>query len=389
MITFCQDRTRKTDGWGFLKYSCIFLLPLFSLSACATTGTNDELSKQARVAPIEVATKAAVSKFDSKAPSTRFVVPTPKVASTSVPSQTQSVTPASAVASSLLKSSPAQIVLSSVAAGSTQACKIQASSAIVASLQQVPIPEVINLAECTAGLNGSLLTVRAGDIFLYDNGMKTDVKPSQGVALAAGAMPAPSAGAQPEVNVLSPTVFLNSGDNTTQVLLMSAYQQTGRPFKAGGKAPEVGFDAEGFTQWVYAQKRIKLPKSVTDQATGGRQVVREELRPGDILVYQETAQQGDGYHVGIYTGQGNFLHVTAKTGVVTETAAFGPQFLPYFVSGRRYYDDPKASPLSEGQKMAATSKGVKLALAELGPNDKLKRPKIVPRKKSRTKSKGK
>jgi hypothetical protein len=82
--------------------------------------------------------------------------------------------------------------------------------------------------------------------------------------------------------------------------------------------------------------------------------------------------------VGIYSGQGNFLHASPKAGVVTETDAFGPQYAPYFLNGRRFFDDPGAAPLSDNQKMAATSTAVKLALTELGPNDKVVKPTYRP-----------
>jgi cell wall-associated NlpC family hydrolase len=162
--------------------------------------------------------------------------------------------------------------------------------------------------------------------------------------------------------------------NRTQNLLTVAYEQTGRHYKIGGFSPVAGFDAQGYTCWVFAREGLNLPKTPAALATAGTAVAKEDLRPGDVLIYRNPTDQVNGWHVGIYSGQGNFLHASPKAGVVTETDAFGPQYAPYFLIGRRFFNDPEAAPLSDDQKMAATSTAVKLALAELGPDDKVVRP---------------
>jgi cell wall-associated NlpC family hydrolase len=163
-------------------------------------------------------------------------------------------------------------------------------------------------------------------------------------------------------------------DGLTRHLLTSAYEQTGRHYKLGGFSPVAGFDAPGYTRWVFAREGLTLPNTPAALAAAGTEVAREDLRPGDVLIYRNPIDQVNGWHVGIYSGQGNFLHASPKAGVVTETDAFGPQYAPYFLGGRRFFDDPAAAPLSDDQKMAATSTAVKLALAELGPNDRLVKP---------------
>lgn len=217
---------------------------------------------------------------------------------------------------------------------------------------------VIDLVSCTRGLPASMTTAKAGGSLLAVEGQ-------------IAAQPAPEAPAyvEPAPSVRGPVPV--RGGLTTR-LLTKAYEQTGRPYKKGGAQPAYGFDAAGFTRWVYGQNGVSLPRDVQRQASGGDQIAKEDLRPGDLLVYRDFAGQS-GYHVGIYTGQGNFLHAAAKSGIVTETAAFDPQFAPYFVGARRYFDDPKATPLSDDQKMAAASSAVKTALMDLGPEDQPKR----------------
>jgi cell wall-associated NlpC family hydrolase len=188
--------------------------------------------------------------------------------------------------------------------------------------------------------------------------------------------PAPSAGLtggrQAEDRAVSGQAGPAGG--RTQNLLTLAYEQTGRHYKIGGFSPVSGFDAPGYTCWVFAREGLNLPKTPAALAAAGTAVAKEDLRPGDVLIYRNPTDQVNGWHVGIYSGQGNFLHASPKAGVVTETDAFGPQYAPYFLTGRRFFNDPEAAPLSDEQKTAATSTAVKLALAELGPNDKIVRP---------------
>ena len=233
-----------------------------------------------------------------------------------------------------------------------------------------------------------ILTAQAGARFLLANGLtppqEDDLdQPELFSSLEAPlldsplAAPAPSAGMP--TGILSGGYWNNSKGLRTTKLLAAAYEQTGRHYKPGGLSPGAGFDAAGYTYWVFSREGLSLPKTPSALAQAGLAVTKENLRPGDVLIYRNPADKVNGWHVGIYSGQGNFLHASPKAGVVTETDAFGPQYAPYFLSGRRFFDDPGASPLSDTQKMAATSTAVKLALAELGPNDKVVMPRPAPK----------
>jgi hypothetical protein len=164
----------------------------------------------------------------------------------------------------------------------------------------------------------------------------------------------------------SSTKSIRSKANLTKDLLVAAYGQSGRPFKSGGHNPQAGFDSPGLVNWVYTQNGVKVPQTARDLVAKGVAVDRENLRPGDIVAYQ-TPKSSD-YLVGIYTGNGNFILASQKFNVVTETAAFGTDFGPYFLGGRRYVDDPQAAPLNEDLKTAVANGAVKTALMNLGDN---------------------
>ena len=80
-----------------------------------------------------------------------------------------------------------------------------------------------------------------------------------------------------------------------------ARQYLGTPYVYGGNSPG-GFDCSGFTQYVFAQVGVSLPRSSSQQRNAGTVVSAAEARPGDLV-------WGPG-HVGIYTGNGN--HIAAR-----------------------------------------------------------------------------
>ncbi len=82
----------------------------------------------------------------------------------------------------------------------------------------------------------------------------------------------------------------------------------GAPYAWGGSSP-AGFDCSGFTSYVYGKLGIPLAHSSYDQWTSGPRVPRRDLRPGDLVFFAGLG------HVGIYIGDGKFVHAP-HTGTV-------------------------------------------------------------------------
>jgi cell wall-associated NlpC family hydrolase len=81
-----------------------------------------------------------------------------------------------------------------------------------------------------------------------------------------------------------------------------ARRYVGTPYVHGGASPS-GFDCSGFTQYVFAQLGISIPRTSSAQRYAGYVVSASEARPGDLVWAPG--------HVGIYTGGGN--HIAARS----------------------------------------------------------------------------
>lgn len=97
-----------------------------------------------------------------------------------------------------------------------------------------------------------------------------------------------------------------------------------------------GFDCSGFVKYVYAHFGIKVPRSSADYAGFGKKVSRENLRPSDILLFDTDGGNWDVSHVGIYIGNGKFIHASTTKGKVV-VASLSEYPAPYY-GARRVID---------------------------------------------------
>lgn len=85
-----------------------------------------------------------------------------------------------------------------------------------------------------------------------------------------------------------------------------AQTQLGRPYRWGGNDPRRGFDCSGLVQWSFGNVGIQMPRVVGDQIRLGRSVGAADLLPGDLLFFNLRGNRPS--HVGIYVGDGSFVH---------------------------------------------------------------------------------
>ncbi len=104
-------------------------------------------------------------------------------------------------------------------------------------------------------------------------------------------------------------------------VLRTAQDEMGTPYKWGGQG-EGGFDCSGLIRYAYGKEGVGLPRRSVDQAREGSEVERsvDALLPGDILTFRRSPD-GPVTHVGLYLGDGRFIHSASGGVQVSRLAA--------------------------------------------------------------------
>jgi cell wall-associated NlpC family hydrolase len=102
----------------------------------------------------------------------------------------------------------------------------------------------------------------------------------------------------------------------------------GTRYVYGGSTPRSGFDCSGFVRFVYAHFGLSLPHSSYAQFNLGRRVTRHSLRPGDLVFFDGLG------HVGMYVGNGRFIHAP-HSGTRVRVERLGGWYSSRFVGARR------------------------------------------------------
>lgn len=108
-----------------------------------------------------------------------------------------------------------------------------------------------------------------------------------------------------------------------------ALAQVGVPYVSGGTSPR-GFDCSGFTQYIYGQLGISIPRTCDGQLGSGLIIPKEKLQCGDLVLFQRTtSHKGITTHVGIYLGDGKLIHAGGRgiTVVALDSAYFSEHYL--------------------------------------------------------------
>ena len=103
----------------------------------------------------------------------------------------------------------------------------------------------------------------------------------------------------------------------------------------GGTSTRSGFDCSGLAQAVYQLNGLAMPRSVRDQSRAGTAVVEDRLMKGD-LVFFSAAPGGEISHVGIYIGDGTFIHAPGS-GKNVRRESLGSAYFKSHYAGARFY----------------------------------------------------
>jgi hypothetical protein len=129
----------------------------------------------------------------------------------------------------------------------------------------------------------------------------------------------------------------STSTSTTTQLVNIADDYLGEPYRAGGASPTTGFDASGFTQYVFARQGVHLPRTAEQQGQVGLALPSDwsVVKPGDLVLFRE-ADRID--HVAIYAGNNRIIHSSASGGGVRYDdlgTVRGEWFVDHMVALRR------------------------------------------------------
>jgi cell wall-associated NlpC family hydrolase len=108
-------------------------------------------------------------------------------------------------------------------------------------------------------------------------------------------------------------------------------------YRFGGKNPEAGLDCSGMVSYVFENAAgLRLTGSAADIAKRGRPVNGAGLRPGDLVFFNTRKKPRS--HVGIYIGDGRFIHAPNSNGKVRKDNLLTGWFATRFEEARTYFD---------------------------------------------------
>jgi cell wall-associated NlpC family hydrolase len=131
----------------------------------------------------------------------------------------------------------------------------------------------------------------------------------------------------------------NSALTLRDSVVAIARAQVGKRYRMGGTNPERGFDCSGLVKFVLESIRVEAPRTAMEQSRIGEAIPRDTARllAGDVLLFGKPASGVS--HVGIYIGNGRYVHASSVAGRVIESPIERPPspLIKIFKSARRVF----------------------------------------------------
>ena len=110
-----------------------------------------------------------------------------------------------------------------------------------------------------------------------------------------------------------------------------ALQQLGTPYRYGGQSPS-GFDCSGLVHYSYYHAGVSVPRTTQALWHAATPVRRSQLRVGDLLFFSIDGKMS---HVGLYVGNGRFVHAPSSGKVVKVESLYSPFYSEAFLRAGR------------------------------------------------------
>lgn len=128
-------------------------------------------------------------------------------------------------------------------------------------------------------------------------------------------------------------------DGNVSNLKKSAYSFLGARYRFGGSSRNA-LDCSSFTQQVFREQSVKLPRTAREQFSVGNEVMRGDLKKGDLVFFQTYASFPS--HVGIYLGNRKMIHASSREHRVVISSMDTPYYLSRYLGARRMTGDTES-----------------------------------------------
>ncbi|MBA1146155.1 C40 family peptidase [Ectothiorhodospiraceae bacterium WFHF3C12] len=139
---------------------------------------------------------------------------------------------------------------------------------------------------------------------------------------------------RPETADTPPAAIPEDGQDAS-VIVTAARNTLGTPYRYGGDDP-AGFDCSGLVRYTHARAGLSVPRTVARQQAVATPVDADALRPGDLVFFRLSGWKPS--HVGIYVGQGRFIHAPSSGGQVRYDHLQERFWTRHFDSAGRFHD---------------------------------------------------
>jgi cell wall-associated NlpC family hydrolase len=153
-------------------------------------------------------------------------------------------------------------------------------------------------------------------------------------ALAAGCSSAPS---RPAASTAEITIEARVADAVVGGAIAEiAVDMVGTPYSYGGMDPAEGFDCSGLVFYTYSQAGYDVPRTARELFRATRKISVGDADPGDLMFFQDQTKLS---HVGIYIGDGRFVHAPASGQRVAVASLDTPYYREHLVAVGRLLPD--------------------------------------------------
>lgn len=130
-------------------------------------------------------------------------------------------------------------------------------------------------------------------------------------------------------DIATPAIAASAND-----ILFRAISLVGTPYRFGGNTPEGGFDCSGLIGYIFHDVAgVRLPRSAAEIGRlAAPAVSRNRLAPGDLVFFRDG---GSISHIGIYVGEGRFVHAPSRGGTVRLDALDGDYWRQHYSGAKR------------------------------------------------------